>query len=237
MQRIVHALTLHSSDKQSDRLHHHYGIAGLDGDDHIVKALAFADTQELHTALHNTLWGITIARHDAVGERTVVHTDTHGRMVLTANLQQRQQPLLNLLQFGGILLVGIFQLLERTGRVGIVAGVDAHLLHIMSRHLGHSRIEVDIGHKRHLASPLPEFLGNEPHVLRFLHPLGGESHIFASSLNNAQRLRHRSLDVIGRGGGHRLDSDGVVASEWRVAHFHLCGLASGIIKQIGHGIQ
>ncbi len=77
----------------------------------------------------------------------MVHSDAQGGVVLSANLQQGQQGVLYLLQFSGILLVGILKFSESAGRVDVVAGVDAHLLGIACGHLGHMGIEMYVGHK------------------------------------------------------------------------------------------
>ena len=68
MKRVVHVLLVHGRYQQTDRAHHHHGIAGLDGDDHIVERFPLTDAQELHTALHDALRSITITTHDAVGK-------------------------------------------------------------------------------------------------------------------------------------------------------------------------
>ena len=86
MQRIVHILAVHRFDQQTDGGHHNDGIAGLDADDHVVELLAAADTQKLHAALDDALWGIAIARHDTVAQRAVVHTDADGGVVLLTDI-------------------------------------------------------------------------------------------------------------------------------------------------------
>ena len=76
----------------------------------------------------------------------MVHTDAHSSMVLLADVQKRHQLLLYLLQLGSILLVGIFQMLERTTRVYVVTRIDAHLLAILGSHVSDMCREVDVGH-------------------------------------------------------------------------------------------
>ena len=68
MQGIVHILLVHGLDKQTYGGNHDHSIRGFDADNDIVKLFALKNTEELHTALDNTLGGVTIARHDAVGE-------------------------------------------------------------------------------------------------------------------------------------------------------------------------
>ena len=67
VKRIVHILLIHRLDKQTYGGNHHHSIRSLDGDDHIVELLTLKNTQELHAAFDDTLGGVTITRHDAVG--------------------------------------------------------------------------------------------------------------------------------------------------------------------------
>ena len=61
-------------------------------------------------------------------------------------LDEGHQLALDLLQFGSILLVGIFQVLERAARIDIVARIDAHLLAIEGSDIGGMGREVNVGH-------------------------------------------------------------------------------------------
>ena len=63
----MHILLIHRLDKQTYGGNHHHSIRSLDGDDHIVEVLTLKDAQELHAAFDDTLGGVTITRHDAVG--------------------------------------------------------------------------------------------------------------------------------------------------------------------------
>ena len=57
----------------------------------------------------------------------MVHADTDGGVMCLANLDEGDEFLLNLLQFLGIFLIGVFQMLEGASWVDIVARIDTHL--------------------------------------------------------------------------------------------------------------
>ena len=68
MKRVVHILLVHGRYQQTDRAHHHHGIAGFDGDNYIVELFLLTDAEELHATLHDAFRSITITTHDAVGK-------------------------------------------------------------------------------------------------------------------------------------------------------------------------
>ena len=103
-----HAFGLHGAAQQAHALHHHHGVGGFDADDDIQELLLHAHAQELHARLHDAGGRVAIARHDAVGERAVVHADAHGGAMLTADVEEGHEAVLNLAELGGVLLVGIF---------------------------------------------------------------------------------------------------------------------------------
>ena len=146
----MHVLLVHRLDQQTYRLYHDHRVGGLDADDDIAELLTLEDAKKLHAALHNACGGVAIARHDAVGQGTVVDAYANSRMVLLAYINKRYELACYLVQLGGILLVGIFQVLEGTPGVDVVAGVDTHLLTVLGSHVGHMGCEVHIGHQRRL---------------------------------------------------------------------------------------
>ena len=209
----MHVLSIHRLDEQADGGDHHDRVGGLDGDDDIVELLAPEDPQKLHTALDDALRGVAIARHDAVGERAVVHADAHGGVVLLAGVDEGHQLGLDLPQLGGILIVGVFQMLERAPWVDVVAGIDTHLLAVEGSHVGGMGGEVDVGHQRLVIAVGLQTSGDVLHVLRLTGALGGEAHQFAAGIDDALGLTDAALCIIGIHGGHRLDADGVVAAD------------------------
>ena len=76
----------------------------------------------------------------------MVHTDAHSSMVLLTDIDKGHELCLYLLEFGGILLVGIFQVLKRTARVYIVAGIDAYLLAVLCSHISGMGRKVHVGY-------------------------------------------------------------------------------------------
>ncbi len=226
MEGIVHIFLIHGFYQQSNRLNHHHGITGLDGNDHIVEVFPFANTQKLHTTLHDSCRSVTITAHDAVAQRSVVHADTDGGMVLFADIQERNELAFNLLQFGGIFLVSVFQMLEHTARIHVIAWIDAHLLTIQSGHVGCMSREMHISYQWLWVAVGFQLGGDMLHILRFAGALGGEAHQFATCIDDALGLCHRCLGVIGIGGGHGLYSYRIVAADQQISHLRSCCLSS-----------
>ena len=121
-------------------------IGSLDRDDHVREILFHTDAQELHARFYHALRGISVARHDAVGQRTVVHSDADGRVVFLTDVQKGDEAVAYLLDFFCILFIRILQLLEGTGSIYVVARVDTYLFSVQGRYLGYFRIEMYIGH-------------------------------------------------------------------------------------------
>ena len=133
-------------------------------------------------------------------------------MVLLADVQERHQLAFYLLKLGSILLVGIFQMLERTTWVDIVAGIDAHLLAVEGSHIGRMGREMDIGHKGCQITVGLQTGRDMLHVLCLTRSLGGEAHQFATSVDDALGLGHTALRIVGIHRRHRLDTDGIGAA-------------------------
>ena len=148
----------------------------------------------------------------------MVHADADGRVMLLTYMKERDELRLDLLQLLGIFLVGVLQVLEGTSWVDVVAGIDTHLLTILCSDISRMCREVDVSHKRrHIA------VGLQPrrdvlHVLGFTGTLCREAHQFTTGIDDALGLGHAAFGVVGVGGCHRLDADGVVATYGDVAH-------------------
>ena len=195
-----------------------------------MEIFLLADAQEFEAALYDALWRIAIAVADAVGEGTVVHADADGCMMLLADVEERHEAVFYLLEFVGVLLIGIFLLDELAGRIHIVARVYAHLLTIESSHVGNVRIEVNIGYERSLIAVGTDAGIDVFHILCLAGTLSGETHQLATSLDNLLSLLNASLGIIGVGGGHRLDADRIIATQVEVSDMcHRRGTA-GIIE-------
>ena len=232
MEREIHPFTLHHFGQQADGLHHHHCVRGLDGDNHIGELLLHADAQEFHARLHHTLRRIAITRHDAVAQRAVVYTDADGGVVLLTDLQEGDEALANLFNLSGILLVRIFQMLEGTGCIHVVAGIDAHLFSVEGSHIGHTRIEVDIGYQGHHTALTAQRGIDVLQVLGLAHTLRGEAYILASGLDNAERLLHTGLGIHGDRIGHTLQTNRVIAPKQSSTHLNGMSLPTGIIEKI-----
>ena len=152
VQREAHALAFHHLAEQTHGAHHHLRVRGFDAYHHVGEMLLHAYPQKLHAALYDACGCVAVAAHDAVRQRTVVYAYAQRRAVLPAYRQQTAEAFLQACQFGGILLVGVFELLELPGGVGVVAGVDAHLLHDGCGHVGHVGVKVHVGHERAVVS-------------------------------------------------------------------------------------
>ena len=155
------------------------------------------------------------------------------RVVLAADVEQRQQLLLDFQQLVGIFLVGVFQLLERARRVDVVAGVYSDLLGIQRRHLCYVLVEVYVGNERGVISPCPQSGVDVLQVLCLAHALCGQSDVLAARFDDAFRLCHAAFGIVCRCRRHRLDAYRVIAAERGGAHLHFDSLSSDIIE---HGI-
>ena len=170
------------------------------------------------TALDDAFGGVPIARHDAVAEGTVVHTDTYGCVMCLTDVDEGDEFFLNLLQLVGIFLVGIFQMFEGTAGIYIVARIDAYFLTIEGGDISGVGREMDICHQW-LGIAVGLQLGRDMlHILCLTGALGGETYQFASGIDDALGLCHTGGSVVGIGGGHRLDADGVVAANADITH-------------------
>ena len=148
VERIVHVSLVHLGDEQAHGAHHDDGVRCLDAYHYVVELLLLADAQKLHAALDDAFRRVAVARHDAVGERTVVHADAHRGVVFAADVEEGHEAVLQLLQLVGILGIGVLNLLEHTRRVDVVAWVHAHLLGVQRSHVSHVGVEVYVGYER-----------------------------------------------------------------------------------------
>ena len=130
-------------------------------------------------------------------------------MVRLADVQKRHELPLNLLQLGGIFLIGIFQVLKGTAWVDIVTGIDAHLLAVKGSDISRMSREMHISHKGRLIAIGLQTGRDVLHVLRLTGTLGGEAHQFAARIDDTFGLRHTTFGIVGIHRCHRLDADGV----------------------------
>ncbi len=233
MERIVHSLLLHLLAQQTDALYHDDRIAGLDADNNIWEVFALADTQKLHAALYDARRGIAVTTHDTVRKRTVVHTDADGCAVLTADTQEAAEAVVQTLQLLLVLLVGIFQMLELTGRINVVAWVDAHLLDNRSSHICHIGIEVYIGTQGRISVAASHQSSlYVAKVLSLARSLGSESNQVGSGIYDADALFYAAFRVHCAAGGHTLDGHLVLTAYSQLTYLNLVCLSSHLISLI-----
>ena len=132
----------------------------------------------------------------------MVYANAYSCVVLLAYIEERYKALLKFLQFFGILLISIFNLLEYTCRVNIVAWIYTHLLGIQSSNISHISIEVYIGHKRSIESIGTQLCIDVLQILGFASTLCSETYKFATCLNNTFCLFHTCSSIISVGGSH-----------------------------------
>ncbi len=225
-----HPLFFHDVHQQTDGFHHHDRIGRFDGNHYVSEILLDTDAEKFHTGFHHPRRRITIARHDAVGQRTVVHPDTDGRVVLLADIQKRDKPVVNLAYLLSVLLVCIFQFLKSTRSIYIVSRIDTHLFCILGSYIRHFRIEMHIGNQGNHISLTAQPDIDIHQVFGFFDTLGCEADILATCVNNTFRLFHTSRRVLRRRISHRLDTNRIGAAQRHSPNIYFCGFSSKIIE-------
>ena len=234
MDRVVHVLTFHNFDQKSYATYHDYRVAGLDGYDYVIEFFPSADTQKFHTALYDTFGRVAITAHDAVAERTMVHSDTQSCMVFPTDIQQGNEALFYLAKFAGIFFVGIFQMFESTCRISIIARVDTDFFCIKSGYFGYFGIEMHIGNKGDIASGRAYCCIDFFQIFSFSHALCGQPYVFSAGFSDAQCLCSASCCVECRRVGHALDPDRILAAKRCLADMYYVGSAP-VINEESHG--
>ena len=148
----------------------------------------------------------------------MVDTDADCCMMLLADVEEWHETLANLLYLLCVFLVGVFEFLKCAPWIDIVTRVDAHLLDYACCHISHISIEMDVCHQRHVVAVGSEVLLDVGEVQCLLSALSSESHDVGTSIYNALDLCHRSFGVVGIGIGHRLNADGIVATNSDLSH-------------------
>ena len=158
--------------------------------------------QKLHYRLNHAGGGVAVAAHDAVAQRTVVHAQAHGGVVLAADVDKRHECIVYALQLMVIFLVGIRQCLELAGRVNEVAGIDAHLVSDGGSGKCSLGVEMNVGNERHVAPRFAELGAYLANALSLAHTLRCEPDDFGTGSGKRLALSHACLDVVGVGVGH-----------------------------------
>ena len=159
----------------------------------------------------------------------MVHADAQCRAMLAADVKQRNEVRAYFLNLAGIFLVGVCQLLECASRIDVVARIDANFLDHTCCLVGHAGIKVDVGHKRDSVAVVANGFLNLGESVHFARALCRQSDNFATGVGNAFHLFCRSLDIVGRCVGHRLNAHGVVAAKGDVANVDHAGTVALIV--------
>ena len=119
---------------------------------------------------------------------------------------------------------------ESARRVDVIARIDADFLYNSGGHIGHVRVEVNIGHEGRGVAQAREFGFDIAQVLGFTRALRSETDVVAACIHDGLYLAHTSLGVGGCRRGHALKTDRVVAPQRLIAHAHLVRIARRIVE-------
>jgi hypothetical protein len=134
--------------------------------------------------------------------------------VLAADVKEIAEALVEALEFLGIFLVGIFQLLELTGRVYIVAGIDAYFLDDGCGNICDVWVEMYVGTEWYMGvSALVKSLADVAQVFGFACSLRGKTNQLSACLYDAYCLLYATLCVHCGACCHTLHGNWVVASD------------------------
>jgi hypothetical protein len=195
-------------DEQPVTLDHDLRIARLHREHEVVEMAVARDAGEFEGALDHAERRIAVAVHDPVAQRTVVRADAHGPTSLPAEIDQGGKLLLDPLQLRFVLGVAVF-LDGKLLRVGVVAGIDAHLLDPLRSFKRGVRFEMDVRDDRHMAIPRPQFTNNVFEIRRILHRGRRDAHDLAADLDQFERLADAERGIHGVAGQHGLHDHGM----------------------------
>ena len=148
------------------------------------------DAEEFHDGFNHTFGRVAVFVHHPFGERTVVHTDADSRLMFAAYIEQVHE---FFFQFRSIFAV--------------VTRVDAHGFHHLCGSVCYFGIEMHIRHDRYGGQHLRMDLFERFHLP---DTLCRETQEFRSGLDTTSCLINRSVDIVGVGVRHRLDTNRVV---------------------------
>ena len=211
--RVVHPFGIHRPDQQAVGGDHHAGVRRFHRDDHLIEIPLPADPQKLHRRDDHALRRVAPLVEDAFGQRTVVDADAQGDAPFAALFDKGFQ----------------FAVLRP-----VVAGVDAHLVHIAGgdgRDLGDEMDVGDHGRRKSVGTQLPDDVFQ---IFAFAASLRREAHDVSSGAVDALDLRHARGGVIGVGIGHRLHGDGVFPADRHLPDAHLARRAASEFRKIYH---
>ena len=112
----------------------------------------------------------------------MVHTEADCGAVGAAEVEEGEQGVGDALLFGGLLLVGVFEVPEGAGGVDEVAGIDSHFIAGGGGAVGGFGVEMDVGHEWDVASESGGGLFYQRHVGGLSFTLGGEAYYLTSGI-------------------------------------------------------
>ena len=112
MQRINHAIFEHFSHEQAVGLNHDQCVAGFHGNHNLMKIVFFTNANKFKCRLYHPFWGVAITTQDAVWERTMVCSNTHGSAVCFTKENQWCEFLFNTIEFCLVAAVGVVDFFE-----------------------------------------------------------------------------------------------------------------------------
>ena len=125
----------------------------------------------------------------------MIHTDTNSGAMCLTNIQERDEPLTDLLDLGGIFLIRIFKMAECLYLIYIVSRIDTYLFHLTGGGISRSRIKMDISDQRSRIPLFIQLFTNLAQVSGFPFPLCRKTHILSSRLDHTDRLSYRRLRI------------------------------------------
>ena len=146
--------------------------------------------------------------------------------MLLADIDKWNEAALYLKQFLTIFLISIFQMLEYTSGIHVVAGIDAHLLTVAGCHISYMSIEMYVGHQRRRIAIGFKSGRDMLHVLCLTCALCGESHQFTARIDDTLSLSYTPFRIVGIYCGHRLDADRCITADGEVANMYLISFSS-----------
>ena len=75
----------------------------------------------------------------------MVDADAYGCVMLAADVEEMTESLVKTLELGLIFIGSIFELLEGTGWVDVVARIDTYLFNYGGSYVGYVGVEVNVG--------------------------------------------------------------------------------------------
>ena len=146
----------------------------------------------------------------------MVSADAHRSSEFFATEYYRGEGFVKSFEFFGVVGIGVFF----DGKffiVGVVAWVDAYFVDVFCRFHGGGREKMYISDKGDVTLCVFECLCDGAEGLGRFFVWGGDANDFATGFSEGEALFDSGLYILGWGGGHGLDANGIFASNGGVA--------------------